>query len=307
MDTALHRNHITLDRGIVTQFGTRNCVATVVASALLLTVPWQRLSWPGGGEATPAAWPAGVPRGLGGPRAQAVGSPCPGAYRLSKRTPQRLLAALVGLQGRVGTLRQLEATTTEAGAAPVEEARRCVQEQARAHLDETGWREGGQRAGGWVAATRGVTVLVVRLSRGGTGRAPCGARPAAPGAADVALVASRPRWHAQPVERPSSMSPGRRAVERRREAGSPCGVPKTEGMCRAILQLRQALWTFVPLPGVAPTHHTAERAMRRGGVAQGACGDPPCAGCALCCIDDDGRGNPEAAAAQRPGVSHHGV
>ena len=68
---------------------------------------------------------------------------------------------------RVGTISQLEATTTEAVASPVEEARRFVQEQARAHLDETGWREGGQRAGLWGAATMGVTVFVVRLSRGG--------------------------------------------------------------------------------------------------------------------------------------------
>jgi transposase len=52
-------------------------------------------------------------------------------------------------------------------AAPVEEARTYVQEQASAHLDETGWREGKQRAWLWVAATTWVTVFVVRLSRGG--------------------------------------------------------------------------------------------------------------------------------------------
>jgi transposase len=128
---------------------------------------WHRLSCPGCGEATPAAWPAGVPRGMMGPRAQAVGSLCPGAYRLSKRTTQRVLDDLCGLQVSVGTISQLEAATTEAVAAPVEEARTFVQEQSSAHLDETGWREGRQRAWLWVAATTWVTVFVVRLSRGG--------------------------------------------------------------------------------------------------------------------------------------------
>jgi transposase len=102
-----------------------------------------------------------------GPRAQAVGSLCTGAYRLSKRTTQRLLEDLFGLQVSVGTISQLEATTTAAVASPVEEARSFVQKQSSAHLDETGWREGGQRAWLWVAATMWVTVFVVRLSRGG--------------------------------------------------------------------------------------------------------------------------------------------
>jgi len=56
---------------------------------------------------------------------------------------------------------------------------------------------------------------------------------------------SRPRWHPQSVELPELHEPMRREVERRLEAGSTCGVPKTEGMCREILKLRQALWTFV--------------------------------------------------------------
>ena len=62
----------------------------------------------------------------------------------------------------------------------------------------------------------------------------------------------------------SYMSPVRREVERLLEAGSTCGVPKTEGMCREILKLRQALWTFVHLDGVEPTNNTAERAIRPG-------------------------------------------
>lgn len=126
-----------------------------------------RLTCPGCGETTQATWPAGVPTGRVGPRAQAVAALCTGAYRLSKRITQRVLDDLFGLPVSVGSISTLEAATTAAVAAPVEEARSYVQEQASAHLDETGWRQGGKRAWLWVAATTWVTVFLVRLSRGG--------------------------------------------------------------------------------------------------------------------------------------------
>jgi transposase len=49
----------------------------------------------------------------------------------------------------------------------VEEAQTYVCEPAVAHLDETSWRQAGKRAWLWVAMTSGVTVFVVRMSRGG--------------------------------------------------------------------------------------------------------------------------------------------
>jgi transposase len=58
------------------------------------------------------------------------------------------------------------------------------------------------------------------------------------------------------------MRPIRQEVERWLEAGHTGGVPKTEGVCREIRKRRQAWWTFVRHPGVEPTHHTAERAIR---------------------------------------------
>ena len=60
------------------------------------------------------------------------------------------------------------------------------------------------------------------------------------------------------------MWPVRCEVERLLEAGQTCGVPKTEGTCRAILKLRQALGTFVRHEGVEPTNNAAERAIRPG-------------------------------------------
>jgi transposase len=60
--------------------------------------------------------------------------------------------------------------------------------------------------------------------------------------------------------------PVRRDMERRLPAGQTGGVPKTEGICRALLKRRQALWTFVRHDEVDPTNNTAERAIRPGGL-----------------------------------------
>ncbi len=62
----------------------------------------------------------------------------------------------------------------------------------------------------------------------------------------------------------SYMRPLRREVERLLEAGSECGVAKTEGTCCEILKRREALWTFVEVEGVEPTNNTAERSIRPG-------------------------------------------
>jgi len=90
-----------------------------------------------------------------------------GSYHLSKRTTQQALAEVFGVPMSVGTISQLEQATTEAVAAPVEEARTYVHAQAVAHRDETSGRQGDKRAWLWGAVTSWVTVFVVRLSRGG--------------------------------------------------------------------------------------------------------------------------------------------
>src|SRR6266702_154239 len=128
---------------------------------------WHQLACPACGETTRAPWPAGVPSRTYGPRVQATVALCTGAYRLSKRTTQQVMNEVCGVPLSVGTISPLEQATTAAVAAPVEEARTYVHEQAVAHLDETSWWQGGKRAWLWVAVTSLVTVFVVRLSRGG--------------------------------------------------------------------------------------------------------------------------------------------
>src|SRR5262249_57987988 len=51
-----------------------------------------RLRCPACGTSTRAAMPVGVPTGSFGPRVQAVVALCTGAYRLSKRTTQEVMA-----------------------------------------------------------------------------------------------------------------------------------------------------------------------------------------------------------------------
>jgi transposase len=124
-----------------------------------------RLVCPACGEATRAELPMGVPPRGFGPRVQAITALCTGAYHLSKRTTQSVLQDLFGVALCVGTISKLEHATVQAVAEPVAEARAYVQVQPTVYADETGWREGPQRAWLWTAVTAYVTVFVVRLSR----------------------------------------------------------------------------------------------------------------------------------------------
>jgi transposase len=272
-----------------------------------------RLVCPVCGEATRAELPGGIPSGGFGPRVQAITVLCTGAYHLSKRTTQTLLEDLFGVSLGLGTVANLEQAMVQALVEPVAEARAYVQAQPAAYLDETGWREGRQRAWLWAAVTAGVTVFVIRMSRGGqVARELLGER------FWGWLVTDRwsaytwyPTWRRQVcwahllrdieamIERGGRsreigeglraqahqmfhwwqrvrdgtlthasfgtyMRPIRQEVEQLLEAGQTCGVPKTEGVCRAILNVRQALWTFVRHQGVEPTNNAAERAIRPG-------------------------------------------
>jgi transposase len=57
----------------------------------------------------------------------------------------------------------------------------------------------------------------------------------------------------------AEIRPGFRALL---QDGTVCGVPKVEAMCREILDLEPAMWTFARVPGVEPTNNASERALR---------------------------------------------
>lgn len=271
------------------------------------------LMCPACGATTRAVLPRGVPPGGFGPRIQAIVALCTGAYRLSKRTTQEVLADLFGVALSLGTVTRLEQATVQALATPVDEARTYVRMQPVAHLDETGWREGRARAWLWVAVTAWVTVFVVRLSRGAKvaqemlGERFCGMLVTDRWSAYTwypthwrqvcwahllrdfeAMIErgghsqeigtalrdqARQMFHAWHRVRDGTlphaafrvlMRPIRRQVARLLKAGQTCGVVKTEGVCREVLKVYEALWTFVRVEGVEPTNNAAERAIRPG-------------------------------------------
>jgi len=60
----------------------------------------------------------------------------------------------------------------------------------------------------------------------------------------------------------SYVLPLRARVKTLLEQGAVCGHAKTMSMCREILTLEEAIWTFVRVPGVEPTNNAAERVIR---------------------------------------------
>lgn len=124
-----------------------------------------RLVCPRCGTSTCATLPAGVPAGHQGPRLQAVLAVLTGAYRLSKDQTETLCADLFRVPICAGTICQLEQQTTAALTPVVEQLRQYVKTQ-HANLDETGWRQEGQRAWLWVAVTALGTVFHIARSRG---------------------------------------------------------------------------------------------------------------------------------------------
>ena len=124
------------------------------------------LGCPECGEQTRAQLPDGVSWGRFGARLQAMVAVLSGAYRLSKRNIAGILQDFFGVEMGLGTVSALEEATSAALEGVVEEARGYVREQSVVNVDETGWKEGSKKGWLWVVVTRGVTVFVVRLSRG---------------------------------------------------------------------------------------------------------------------------------------------
>jgi transposase len=89
-----------------------------------------------------------------------------GAYRLGKRPIRQLASDLLGLSISTGMIARLERQGAAELEAPVEELRRYVRTAAVAHIDETSWRQGRDKAWLWGAVTNLVTVLTIATSRG---------------------------------------------------------------------------------------------------------------------------------------------
>jgi transposase len=120
----------------------------------------------GCGTLTRAGWPAEMPRGAFGSRAQAVVGYLTGRLGASQRDVTEAMAVLYGLKVSTGSVSAIQRQVSGALAGAVEEARHFVRRQVAQHVDETSWRERGELKWLWVNATRDVTACEVLGGRG---------------------------------------------------------------------------------------------------------------------------------------------
>jgi transposase len=269
-----------------------------------------RLRCPACGTRTCAGLPPGVPTGRYGPRLQAILALLTGAYRLSKRHVEELCGDLLGVPVSAGQVCALEQQTTAALGPVVAELRAYVQTQS-ANVDETSWRQGGQRCWLWVVATAVVSIFHIAASRAGQvardllgplhrrvvtsdrfsayNWLPVGRRQlcwahllrdfqAMVDRGNAGSVVGRmllgwaecvfawwPRVRDGTLSRTTFrryLGPIRACFRDDLEAGAACACPKTAAVCRELLALEPALWTFARVEGVEPTNNAAERALR---------------------------------------------
>jgi transposase len=107
-----------------------------------------------------------VPTGAFGPRRRAILSVLAGGYRLGKRPIRQLAFDLFGLTISTGMIARLERRGAAELTAPVEELRQYVRDAASAHIDETSWWQGQDKAWPWGAVTKLVTAFTIATPRG---------------------------------------------------------------------------------------------------------------------------------------------
>jgi transposase len=120
----------------------------------------------GCGTATTADWPAAMPQGCFGPRAQATVGYLTGRLQVSQRDVAEVCQTLLGLELSLGSVHALAQQVSAAVAAPVAAAQAFVQRQPVLNADETSWPQGRQGCWLWVAVSALVSVFLLRPSRG---------------------------------------------------------------------------------------------------------------------------------------------
>jgi transposase len=109
--------------------------------------------------------PVAVPLGAFGPLVTALVGLLHGRYRLSTRETVALLLDLFRLPMALGSVPALCEEVSAAVAAPCEEAQAALSASSRANVDETSWKQAGQRRWLWVAVGVASTVFLVAATR----------------------------------------------------------------------------------------------------------------------------------------------
>lgn len=107
-----------------------------------------------------------MPPGAFGPRVAAFASLLHARYRISDRETGELLQDGFGLPMSLGSVVALQQELCAALEPVYRTIQTVVQQQAVANVDETGWKEAGERRWLWVAVTRVATRFLVAVSRG---------------------------------------------------------------------------------------------------------------------------------------------
>lgn len=263
------------------------------------------------GKSTQAEWPSGMPEGEFGTSVEATVGYLSGEFGLSQRETQEALEGLFGLEIGLGSVSRLENQVSEALEAIVEEATAEIKNSPSVNVDETGWREKGQRSWLWVARTKLLAVFTTIKTRGKTGwQSLLGA--------DYAGIVGSDRWSAynglatkqrqlcwahlkrdfQKISEREGESAeiGKALLEAEAQTfklwqqvkldqldrtqfrghigpicnnihallvkGSLVKHPQTASLCKNLLKIEGALWTFVDTLDVEPTNNRAEQAIR---------------------------------------------
>jgi len=106
-----------------------------------------------------------LPEGAFGPRLTAIGSVLHGRFRLSMRETTEVLGDLFGIALGAGSISTLCQEVQAALGEPYEAVRAQVEAETRANVDETGWKQAGERRWLWVAVTALCTFFVVAKNR----------------------------------------------------------------------------------------------------------------------------------------------
>jgi transposase len=120
---------------------------------------------PACGEITKATIPAELRAHSVGPRLAATLSYLAGGHHVSKRGLEEITEDVFGVPIALGTVSALEQQMSEALAPAHEQVLEAVREAPVKHVDETGWKQAGQRRWLWVAATQTVAAFVIHTRR----------------------------------------------------------------------------------------------------------------------------------------------
>ncbi len=120
----------------------------------------------GCGHVTRERIPAALRAHTFGPRLSAALGYLSGSQHLSHRGLEEATEALFEVPIALGSVGSLQEELSQALAAPHQEIAQVVQQAEVKHVDETGWKQAGQKRWLWAAVTAGAAYFLVQAGRG---------------------------------------------------------------------------------------------------------------------------------------------